>query len=202
MNDGTRLLDAHGAAGKLLSHTERWHAEERPEAADDDTLLQLHLANYTLWHLEDRARDPAATDAAIAGTKRSIDKTNQIRNDLVEQLDTELLHGLAEAGLPNMEAPQHSETPGLILDRLSILSLKIFHTAAEADRVDASALHRERNRQRLAVLNQQSADLSACLAALWHEVRQGKRSYRLYKQMKMYNDPELNPVLYQTAPDA
>lgn len=159
----------------------------------------LHRANFTLWHLEDRARDPAATDTVIAGVKRSIDTANQQRNDLVERFDRDLLQQFADAALPNVAAPLHSETPGMMVDRLSILSLKLFHTAEEAERSDATATHRERNQQRFAVLQQQSADLQHCLADLLQAVTQGTRGYRLYRQMKMYNDPELNPVLYTSS---
>ena len=181
------------------SATVQWHTAEPENTLELSTLLQLHHANFTLWHLEDRARSPVAADAEVAALKRSIDQANQRRNDLVEQVDTHLLHALASAGLPGPDAPLHSETPGLILDRLSILALKRFHTAEEAARKNASTQHRERNHLRLGVLQQQSADLTGCLSALWSEVCSGTRGYRLYRQMKMYNDPELNPEVYAAA---
>ena len=157
-----------------------------------------HRANFDLWHEEDLARDPAATDADIAADKHAIDRLNQRRNDLVEQMDQWLLCWLDGAGLcQNCGAPLNSETPGLILDRLSILALKIYHTREEANRPSATAAHRARNCQRLALLEEQRADLAHCLACLWTEIVSGNRRFKLYRQMKMYNDPDLNPVLYR-----
>ena len=91
----------------------------------------------------------------------------------------------------------HSETPGLIIDRLSILALKIYHTDEEVHRPTASDEHHHRNEDRLAILIQQRADLAQCLDDLWSQVLAGQRRFRLYRQMKMYNDPDLNPVLYK-----
>jgi len=179
-------------------HTQLWHQDATPPA-EDDTILQLHRANFDLWHLEDQARDPAATDATIAQVKRTIDRTNQRRNDLVERIDTALLQWLAAADLPAPHAPLHTETPGLILDRLSILSLKLFHTAEEVARTDADEAHIQRNQQRLAILTEQSQDLTNTLAELWKQICSGDRRFKLYRQMKMYNDPDLNPVLYSAA---
>ena len=182
---------------RISQATESWHAGDEPQAAAEDALLLLHRANFDLWHLEDRARD-SAMDSMVAGVKRQIDRVNQTRNDLVERMDIELLAALGKHGLPNASAPLHSETPGQMLDRLSILSLKLFHTEQEMHRQNASASHIERNRKRHLVLKRQSEDLTACLANLWYEVCLGKRQFKLYRQMKMYNDPELNPVLYRT----
>ena len=125
--------------------------------------------------------------------KHNIDALNQTRNDLVEILDRSLLEA---AGAQNPAAPLHSETPGLIIDRLSILALKIYHTAEEAHRASASEVHHQKNTSRLALLEEQRTDLAACLDALWAEVLAGKRRFKLYRQMKMYNDPELNPMMY------
>ncbi|SEC50910.1 DUF4254 domain-containing protein [Terriglobus roseus] len=154
--------------------------------------MRLHAANFTLWHLEDEARDPSATDRTIVECKRSIDRTNQQRNNLVESLDETLLQLLQQ----NESAPLHSETPGQILDRLSILSLKIFHTREESERFTATAAHRQRNLLRLRILIEQRDDLRQALTLLFEEILGGERRFRLYRQMKMYNDPELNPVLY------
>ena len=168
-----------------------------PVAAFADLVARQHQANFDLWHIEDEARAPGATDSELAAVKRHIDQANQLRNDLVEQLDRTLLERLAPQRLPNPEAPLNSESPGLIIDRLSILALKIFHTHEETARRDASASHIERNRGRLAILQEQRADLAGCLDSLWHEALAGTRQFKLYRQLKMYNDPDLNPAIYR-----
>jgi hypothetical protein len=159
-----------------------------------------HRANFDLWHIEDEARAPGITDAELASVKHRIDITNQLRNDLAEELDCLLLAWLEPQGLPNPEAPLNSESPGLIVDRLSILALKIFHTREEAERKVAPRGHAERNRERLAVLEKQRADLAGCLDALWRETLAGTRQFKLYRQLKMYNDPALNPAIYRNLP--
>jgi Protein of unknown function (DUF4254) len=188
--------------------TAAWHCAPPGEAdhAHSDWLARVarhHRANFDLWHIEDEARAPGATDAELAGVKRRIDTTNQLRNDLAEELDRALLAWLGPQHLPNLAAPMHSEPPGLIIDRLSILALKIFHTSEEADRTDCSHEHAERNRGRLAILEEQRADLAQCLDLLWQETLAGTRRFKLYRQLKMYNDPSLNPAIYRkTAPES
>ncbi len=168
-----------------------------PTAATPEIFLQValaqHRANFDLWHEEDKARDPLASDADLAHLKHAIDRINQRRNDLMESLDRMLL---AAAGDQNPSAPLHSESPGLILDRLSILELKAYHTAEEAHRASATDAHRDKNRSRLALLTEQRNDLAACLDALWADVHAGRRRFKLYRQLKMYNDPDLNPAVY------
>lgn len=159
----------------------------------ESLIMAHHRANYDLWHQEDAARSPDASDSVIAGVKHAIDRLNQLRNDLVEQMDGLLIR---LAGEQNQQASLHSETPGLMIDRLSILALKIYHTDEEVHRAEASEQHHQRNVDRLAVLEQQRTDLAHCLEQLWAQVIRGERCFRLYRQMKMYNDPELNPVLY------
>jgi hypothetical protein len=151
-----------------------------------------HGANFELWHEEDKARVREASDEEIAAVKRAIDVLNQRRNDLVEKMDGWLIERLdQEPG-----APLHSETPGLMIDRLSILSLKIYHTREESMRMSASGEHRAKNVARLALLEEQREDLTRCLDVLWAEVLAGTRRFKLYRQLKMYNDPELNPAVY------
>lgn len=156
--------------------------------------MQQHRANFDLWHQEDEARDPSASDAKIAGVKHAIDSLNQRRNDLVERLDTLLI---AEAGAMQLEAPLHSETPGMMIDRLSILSLKSYHMKEEWTRTTASEAQRIRNGSRFELLQEQQDDLARCLDRLWRDVQQGNRRFKLYRQMKMYNDPDLNPAVYR-----
>lgn len=172
-----------------------WHGTEPEPPAEGlmELVILQHRENFDLWHEEDKARDPHATDAEIAAVKHAIDRLNQQRNNLVEKMDEFLL---ALAGEQNAKAPLHSETPGMMIDRLSILALKIYHTREEAQRETATEAHRARNAARLAVLEEQRRDLAGCLNDLWVEVKAGTRRFKLYRQMKMYNDPELNPVIY------
>ena len=183
--------DLNGASGSGL------HADS--EADFLALAARQHRANFDLWHIEDEARTPGATDAALADVKRRIDCTNQLRNDLAEQLDRTLLEWLGPQGLPNAAAALHSESPGLMIDRLSILALKIYHTSEEAERRDAPEGHCARNEERLSVLVEQRADLAACLDALWRETLAGARRFKLYRQLKMYNDPALNPAIYRSS---
>jgi hypothetical protein len=155
-----------------------------------------HRANFELWHIEDEARAPGASDAKLAEVKRGIDAANQRRNDLAEELDRGMLAWLESRGLPNPAAELNSESPGLMIDRLSILALKIYHTREEAGRADAPEGHAARNLERLAILEEQRGDLAACLDTLWRETLEGTRRFKLYRQLKMYNDPSLNPAIY------
>jgi hypothetical protein len=192
-----QIISLHDQANIL------WHAQPSPaETFNADPLLAIvlaqHRANYDLWHAEDAARAPSASDSEIVSAKRLIDKTNQHRNDLSEQIDQLLLASLT-ANAAREQAPLHSETPGLIIDRLSILSLKLHHTREEIQRRDAPQGHSERNRARLAILEAQRDDLSICLDQLWQQVLHSERRFKLYRQLKMYNDPSLNPALYTAA---
>jgi hypothetical protein len=181
-----------------------WHGdggeETRAETDFAELVRRQHRANFELWHIEDEARRPHASDAELAGVKRRIDTTNQRRNDLAEAIDEMLLKELHARKLPRADAPLHSESPGLMIDRLSILSLKMYHTREEAERIDAPAGHGERNRARLAMLTEQRSDLAGCLDAMWRETLEGQRRFKVYRQLKMYNDPELNPAVYGARP--
>ncbi len=192
------MLSAFAIAAMQDDRTRAWH--ETTEVVHAEGLMGIaeaqHRANFDLWHEEDKAREPGASDTEIATVKHAIDRLNQQRNDLVEKLDTLLLE---LAGEQSISAPLHSETPGLMIDRLSILALKIYHTGEETRRESATEAHRQKNETRLAVLNEQRNDLAGCLDALWAEALAGTRRFKLYRQMKMYNDPELNPVMYRAA---
>jgi hypothetical protein len=200
------MLSANDIVNLQDRETRAGHLPAAEASAPDSGWLALvwrqHRANFELWHIEDEARAPGAADAELAAVKRRVDQTNQRRNDLAEELDRALLAWLEPKSLPNPAATLHSETPGLIIDRLSILSLKIFHTREEAERTDAPTGHTQRNLDRLAVLEQQRADLAGCLDDLWRETLAGTRRFKLYRQLKMYNDPSLNPAIYRTSAPA
>jgi hypothetical protein len=199
------MLSAEEIVNQQDRETRAWHqaaaGAAKPDSGTDwlSLVSGQHRANFELWHIEDEARVPGATDAEIAAVKRRVDSTNQRRNDLAEGLDSALLDWLEPRGLPNPAAALHSETPGLMIDRLSILALKIYHTREEAERAGAPAGHAQRNLERLAILHDQRADLAACLDALWGEILGGTKRFKLYRQLKMYNDPSLNPAVYSTS---
>lgn len=182
--------------------TRAWHNHppEPGESLSNDWLTLVarhHRANFDLWHIEDEARTPRVSNAVLADVKRRIDRTNQLRNDLTEQLDKSLLDYLEPQLLPDPDAPLHSESPGLMIDRLSILALKIFHTREEVARTDAPPGHSDQNRSRLEILEVQRTDLAGCLDTFWRETLDGTRRFKIYRQMKMYNDPTLNPSIYR-----
>ena len=153
------------------------------------------------WHAEDRIRNPRIEPAEALQLKRRIDALNQERTDRVEALDDLLFAQVSAAGAPVAHAPWKwipTETPAWALDRLSILALKISHMHAEVERSSASAEHRQNCQEKLNILLHQKEVLVAAIDGLWHAICVGDSPYHRYRQMKMYNDPALNPVLYRT----
>ncbi len=148
------------------------------------------------WHLEDIVRNPAINPVEGLALKRRIDKSNQERTDMVEYIDSYFLEQYKNAPL-NPGATVNTESPAWAIDRLSILTLKIYHMQAEANRIDASAEHIITCTEKLAVLLEQQKDLSKAIDDLLDDISKGKKYMKVYKQMKMYNDPALNPVLYK-----
>lgn len=183
----------------LQLHDDALGAGRWPELAgrDEDpalhALLDNHRCNIALWDAEDQARRRDRPDAYVVQCKRAIDRHNQQRNDAVERLDEALLQSLSLR--PSTSARLHSETPGAIIDRLSILSLKIFHMGEQMRRTDATAEHLAACDAKLQRLVVQRADLAGCLAQLWTEIAEGTAYFKQYRQFKMYNDPALNPWL-------
>ncbi len=158
----------------------------------------LYLKNYidtVQWHLEDIIRDPKIDPVAALQIKRRIDQSNQHRTDVVEKMDDHFVEFFKNhKSLP--EARLNSETPAWLLDRMSILVLKIYHMKEQTERTDASPEHIAKCNARLSVLLEQRADMAGCFDDLMEDVRNGKRRIKVYRQMKMYNDASMNPVLY------
>lgn len=156
-----------------------------------------HMYNGKLWREEDRARRVNVPPEEIARSKRLIDGYNQARNDAVEALDEQLLQLLQGYPSPDRQARLSSETPGAMIDRLSILALKIHHMHLQTERPDVGQEHRDTCHARWLRLQEQRRDLASCLDQLLHELTLGQAQFKLYRQFKMYNDPRLNPWLYE-----
>ena len=148
------------------------------------------------WHFEDIIRDPNIDPVAALKLKRRIDASNQERTDMVEYIDSYFLQKFASVNVKE-NAKINSESPAWAFDRLSILALKIFHMKEEANRAEASQEHRDKCQEKLNVLLEQRSDLSTAIDDLLSDIEKGDKFMKVYKQMKMYNDEELNPVLYQ-----
>ncbi|MEI8228859.1 MAG: DUF4254 domain-containing protein [Planctomycetota bacterium] len=179
----------------------RWHVVEPAHAADGlrGRICDLHRFNFLLWHEEDIARSPDVTDAKIAQVKRAIDGYNQARNDSIEKVDDWLIEELVGRGIvAGPDAPAATETPGAAIDRLSILELRRYHMREQIDRADATLEHREKAAARMVVLDMQRTHLMGALSRLLGEIFAGQRPLRVFRQMKMYNDPTMNPYLYKT----
>ncbi len=148
------------------------------------------------WHLEDIIRNPQIDPAAALILKRGIDTSNQVRTDMVEYIDSYFLQKYAGVTL-KANARINTESPAWAIDRLSILALKIYHMNVEVQRIDANAEHIIACTDKLAILLAQRNDLSKAIDELLAEIEGGNKYMKVYKQMKMYNDPGLNPILYQ-----
>ena len=158
----------------------------------------LYLKNWidtVQWHLEDLIRDPEIDPVEALALKRRIDKSNQDRTDLVEMIDSYFLDKYKDVQV-NVDATINTESPAWAVDRLSILALKIFHMEEQVARKDASAEHLAVCQQKLNVLREQRKDLASAIDQLIADIEAGRKYMKVYKQMKMYNDPSTNPVLY------
>ncbi len=186
-----RILSDH------KSKVEAWHEalivseNEHPWAFIEEN----HKWNFSLWHEEDIARIKDVEPNRIVEAKRNIDFYNQSRNNAMEKIDEWFLNSLLQSYIVS-KGPLHSETPGMMIDRLSIMSLKRYHMHEETLRMDASEDHILKCSSKVAVLDEQITDLSNCLESIITKLETGEIRFKVYRQLKMYNDPALNPQLY------
>ena len=178
---------------------ERWHQQDVDNPLDGffNIVCQEHQFNFLLWHEEDIARNPHVTDACIAKVKRAIDRYNQQRNDWIERIDDSICkHPRLTSVQCESTMPLNTETPGSAIDRLSILSLRIFHLREQLERADVDPSHRHGVLQKLSIALEQQSELANSLQQLLDDIFSGHKRHRMYRQMKMYNDPTLNPQMY------
>lgn len=185
--------------------TSRYHITDNVDAKFENpfeagsiehTLAEKNWIDAVQWHLEDIIRDPDIDPVAALALKRRIDRSNQDRTDMVEEIDTFFRSKYADVK-PAADATINTESPAWALDRLSILALKIYHMECEVNRPDATPEHVAKCRNKLNVLLEQRADLTSAIDALLDDIAAGRKYMKVYRQMKMYNDTDTNPVLYQ-----
>lgn len=171
----------------------------RPEPYADGTveaiLYHKNWIDVAQWHMEDLIRDPQIEPVDAVVLKRRIDASNQDRTDMVEEIDTWFRDRYADV-TPLPDATINTESPAWAIDRLSILAVKIFHMRAEVDRADATEAHKARCGAKLQVLLEQRKDLTQAIDTLLDDIAAGRKYMKVYRQMKMYNDADTNPVLY------
>lgn len=186
---------------KVLELHERkvaeWHSEmQLTEQSSPWSAIEENMKwNFMLWHEEDIARIPDIDPMRMVEAKQNIDKYNQARNNAMEKIDEWVLSYLEVNGVMPGEKI-HSETPGMMIDRLSIMALKKYHMAEEVVRKDVTDEHRSKCGQKVLVLGEQMADLASSLEGVFSDLEASKLRFKVYRQFKMYNDPSLNPALY------
>lgn len=194
------MIDVKAITELQQTTVARWHREEIDNPFEEFLRLvcEQHRRNFLLWHQEDIARSPDACDTTLAQVKRTIDKLNQERNDHIEILDDDLVQRLTDWGArPRPRAKLNTETPGSVIDRLSVLALRLYHMEEQVARSDATDEHRARARARLVILSEQHKDLSRSLGELLADIFAGRKQLKVYRQFKMYNDPQ-----YRTSGEA
>lgn len=167
-----------------------------PSDTLEHLLYRKNWIDTVQWHLEDIIRDPEIDPVKALSLKRWIDKSNQERTDMVEYIDSWFLNQY-QSFEPNEDAKINTESPAWAIDRFSILSLKVYHMKEESERSDASFEHQQKSKEKLSVLLEQKDDLSTAIEDLIADFKAGKKKMKVYKQMKMYNDEDFNPVLYK-----
>lgn len=175
-----------------------WHKELMlTQTAHPFTFIEENNKwNFLLWHEEDIARIKDIEESRIVEAKRNIDKYNQSRNNAMEKIDEWVLTSLTSS-TDKIKLPMHSETPGMMIDRLSIMALRRFHMFEETIRPDAAVEHKNTCTKKVEILDEQITDLANCLTELLVLLQKGQRRFKVYRQLKMYNDPKLNPQLYK-----
>lgn len=194
------MIDVQTILDLQKKTVDRWHRRSVDNQYDGvfHTICQQHAFNFLLWHEEDIARCPNAADSKIAEVKRAIDQYNQSRNDWIEKIDDAITEMTVANGVaPRTDAPMNTETPGSAIDRLSIMSLRLYHLNEQLERTNITAEHRASVEQKIAVCQVQQRDLAAALQSLLNDIAAGEKRHNTYRQFKMYNDPTLNPYLYE-----
>lgn len=179
----------------IYDDVNRTEANPYTPGSIEHLLYRKNWIDTVQWHLEDIIRDPNIDPQEALKIKRRIDASNQERTDMVEYIDSWLLDKYKDVE-PLPDARINTETPAWAIDRLSILALKIYHMQQEAQRTDSTEEHRTACGKKLSVLTAQQTDLSSAIEELIEDIEAGRKYMKVYKQMKMYNDPSLNPVLY------
>lgn len=179
----------------ITDHVDAPHNNPYEDGTFEHTLYEKNWIDAVQWHLEDIIRDPGIDPVEALALKRRIDRSNQDRTDMVEEFDTYYRNRYAEVKV-SPDATINTESPAWALDRLSILALKIYHMQQEVVRTDASAAHIGKCQAKLDVLLEQQKDLVSAIDTLLDDIAAGRKYMKVYRQMKMYNDPDTNPVLY------
>lgn len=193
------MIDVRTVTDLYRTTVQRWHLEEVDNPYDGflHLVCEEHKTNFLLWHHEDHARSPDASHAEVAKVKRQIDRLNQRRNDLIERIDDSLVNQLAAWGArPRPGAKLNTETPGSVIDRLSILALRMYHTDEQTTRDDLDDAQRENLALRMAVLQEQHKDLSGSLIELLDDIVAGRKRLKVYRQFKTYRDPAPKPIVF------
>ncbi len=194
-------VNANAIFAKVIVDYHRYDNVDQPienpytQGGLDHLLYSKNWIDTVQWHLEDIIRDPNIDPVEALKIKRRIDASNQERTDMVEYVDSYLIDKYKDIK-PLEDARLNTETPAWAIDKLSILALKIYHMQQEADRMDVAEEHRAACQKKLDILLSQRVDLSTAIEELIEDIEAGRKYMKSYKQMKMYNDPSLNPVLY------
>ena len=191
------MIDVTQITGMQYLMVAHWHVENMVNPYEDflGIACEQHQYNYYLWHEEDIARSSDLGDARVAAAKRAIDLVNQKRNDAIERLDDTIAQQLQDQNVV-AQGPLNTETPGSAIDRLSILALRLYHLEEQFKRTDAGEAHKQDVQLKINIGKLQHRELSQSLRELLADLFAGRKRHRTYRQLKMYNDPTLNPYLY------